>query len=133
MKLSRTVVYALRATLKIAEAGGPAPVPCSKLAQEGNMPERFLLQILRTLVTADILISTRGVEGGYRLAASPDKISLLQVIEAIEGPLDKGPALGDDFPANARDTLLQALSQADTALTQTLGSVTLADLAKAGS
>lgn len=51
------------------------------------MPERFLLQILRVLVTHGILKSTRGVEGGYSLSRSPDTISLLEVIEAIDGPL----------------------------------------------
>ncbi len=51
------------------------------------MPERFLLQILRNLVTHGILQSTRGVEGGYSLERSPQEISLLEVIEAIDGPL----------------------------------------------
>ena len=43
MKLSRTVSYAVRATLQLAQNGSSAPVPCSKLASEGEMPERFLL------------------------------------------------------------------------------------------
>ncbi len=52
------------------------------------MPERFLLQILRVLVTHGILRSTRGVDGGYSLTKPADQISLLEVIEAIDGPLD---------------------------------------------
>jgi Rrf2 family protein len=52
------------------------------------MPERFLLQILRVLVTHGILRSTRGVDGGYALTKPADQISLLEVIEAIDGPLD---------------------------------------------
>ena len=51
------------------------------------MPERFLLQILRDLVTHGILHSTRGVEGGYTLDRRPEDVSLLDVIEAIEGPV----------------------------------------------
>src|SRR5262249_11351063 len=47
MKLSRTVAYALQATLQLADVDPNVPVPCSKLAAEGGMPERFLLQILR--------------------------------------------------------------------------------------
>ena len=51
------------------------------------MPERFLLQILRSLVTHGVLRSTRGVDGGYCLEKSASDTSLLDVIEAVEGPL----------------------------------------------
>jgi Rrf2 family protein len=94
MKLSRTVTYALQATLQLAEANSVGPIPCSKLAADGGMPERFLLQILRSLVTHGILRSTRGVEGGYTLVRPPEEISVLDVIEAIEGPLTPN-SLGD--------------------------------------
>ena len=87
MKLSRTVSYAVKATLQLAQLSADGPVPCSKLASEGKMPERFLLQILRNLVTHGILRSTRGVDGGYALVRPADQISLLEVIEAIEGPV----------------------------------------------
>ena len=85
MKLSRTVSYAVRATLQLAQLSSKGPVPCSKLAAEGKMPERFLLQILRNLVTHGILRSTRGVDGGYALVRPADQISLLEVIEAKIG------------------------------------------------
>jgi Rrf2 family protein len=85
MKISRTAGYALQATLQLAEADPNTPIPCSKLAAKGGMPERFLLQILRNLVNAGILQSTRGVEGGYSLEKTPEQISLLDLIEAVEG------------------------------------------------
>src|SRR5213076_1140230 len=88
MKLSRTVAYALQATLQLAENNSHLPVPSSQLAAQGHMPERFLLQILRHLVTHGILHSTRGVDGGYSLDRKPEDISLLDVIEAIDGPLN---------------------------------------------
>jgi hypothetical protein len=64
------------------------------------MPERFLLQILRVLVTHGILRSTRGVDGGYALTKPADQISLLEVIEAIDGPLDSESQnwVTDSFP-----------------------------------
>lgn len=129
MKLSRTVVYALRATIRIAQAESPQPIPCSRLAAEGSMPERFLLQILRTLVTADILVSTRGVEGGYRLAAAPEQITLLAIFEAIEGPLNAPTQLGEEFPAISRERLLEALSRVDSSVRENMQAVSLADLA----
>ena len=111
MKLSRTVAYAVRATLQLAENPSETPVPCSKLASEGNMPERFLLQILRNLVTHGILRSTRGVDGGYTLTRSPEDISLLDVIEAIGGPLDAGEAGSDGLPELSQVRLQTALRE----------------------
>lgn len=84
MKLSRTVSYAVQAALQLAKSGSGNPVPCSQLAAEGHMPERFLLQILRNLVNHGILRSTRGVDGGYALTRPPEQVSLLELIEAIE-------------------------------------------------
>jgi Rrf2 family protein len=87
MKLSRTVAYALQATLQLARSDSGTAIPCRRLAKEGGMPERFLLQILRNLVAHGILRSTRGVEGGYSLGRPAHDISLLEVIEAVDGPL----------------------------------------------
>jgi Rrf2 family protein len=76
------------------------------------MPERFLLQILRVLVTHGILKSTRGVEGGYSLSRSPEAISLLEVIEAIDGPLETaGESPPPDEPADVQQLLQTALRQ----------------------
>jgi Rrf2 family protein len=86
MKISQSVCYAIRATLHLAEVDDGRPVPCAKIAEAGDMPQRFLLQILRYLVQADILRSTRGADGGYRLIRPLDGITLLEVIDAVEGP-----------------------------------------------
>ena len=109
MKLSRTVAYAVRATLQLAKSDAATPVPCSQLAAEGNMPERFLLQILRSLVTHGILRSTRGVDGGYSLVRSPNEVSLLEVIEAIEGPLNTGEPLTEGLSEESQLRLQEAL------------------------
>jgi Rrf2 family protein len=109
MKLSRTVAYAVRATLQLAKTSSHAPVPCSRLAAEGDMPERFLLQILRNLVTHGILRSTRGVDGGYMLVRPPEEISLLEVIEAIEGPMSTDNSAADGLDESTQDKLKTAL------------------------
>lgn len=87
MKLSRTISYAVKATLALSEARPGATVNCKDLADAGEMPDRFLLQILRSLVTHGILKSTRGAKGGFALNRPPDEISLLDVIEAVDGPV----------------------------------------------
>jgi Rrf2 family protein len=88
-----------------------------------------LLQILRHLVTHGILHSTRGVDGGYSLDRSPDEISLLEVIEAIDGPL--GPLLPEsELPRVAENQLRlrEALEMAAANLRRQLQSIKIADL-----
>jgi Rrf2 family protein len=87
MKLSRTVTYAIQAIVELGSAGVGVVVPSRRLAEAGHIPDRFLLQILRNLVSHGILHSTRGVVGGYTLARNLDQVSLLDIVEAIEGPV----------------------------------------------
>jgi Rrf2 family protein len=128
MKLSRTVSYALQATIHLAINNSDSPVPCSKLATEGGMPERFLLQILRSLVTHGILHSTRGVEGGYSLGRTADEISLLQIIEAIDGPLDSKLNTVNSLPQSSSDRLRQALEDVATTSRKQLEQIKLSSL-----
>jgi Rrf2 family protein len=129
MKLSRTVAYAVQATLQLAKNESTTPVPCSTLANEGNMPERFLLQILRNLVTHGILRSTRGVDGGYALVKSPHNISLLEVIEAIEGPYDNADlGTSEGLELNTQDKLKDALLQVTSTTRQQLEAIKLSQL-----
>ncbi len=130
MKLSRTVSYAVKATLQLAQWPGDGPVPCSKLASQGNMPERFLLQILRNLVTHGILRSTRGVDGGYALVRPADQISLLEVIEAIEGPYDSALEIGEGLPADSQHKLQDALGQVTSTTRRQLEANKLSQLLK---
>jgi Rrf2 family protein len=111
MKLTRTVAYAVRATLQLSQHPSDSVVSSGKLASEGNMPERFLLQILRHLVNHGILRSERGVDGGYALRRPPEQISMLDVIEAIEGPMSVGEPAGDGLPVASQNKLQDALEE----------------------
>jgi Rrf2 family protein len=129
MKLSRTVAYAVQATLQLAQSKSGAPVPCSHLAAEGHMPERFLLQILRHLVTHGILHSTRGVDGGYTLERKPEEISLLDVIEAIDGPLiTMLPGSQGNPLSQSEVNLREALEQVTSNSRRQLQAIKLSDL-----
>ncbi len=128
MKLSRTVAYALQATLQLAQEGSDMPVPCSRLASVGKMPERFLLQILRNLVARGILSSTRGVDGGYRLDRGADEISLLEVIEAIDGPLTSSMPVNDGLTDESRQRLEATLGEVAASVRSQLDAVKLAHL-----
>jgi len=130
MKLSRTIAYAIHATLQLAGGERGVPIPCSQLANEGQMPERFLLQILRSLVTRGLLCSTRGVDGGYCLARPADQISLRDIVEAFDNPLSPGiPAL-DALAPDVRKRILSSLNNASAAAHNELAKLTMADLTR---
>jgi Rrf2 family protein len=124
MKLSRTVVYALQAACHLGSTGQNGPVPSKKLAEAGGMPDRFLLQILRNLVAHGLLRSTRGVIGGYTLARSPEEISLLDIIEAVEGPV----TFELEEPIPKQDCLQEALEAVTVSVRRDLGEMKLAQL-----
>ena len=128
MKLTRTVTCALQATLQLAEEKTSQPVPCSRLATEGKMPERFLLQILRSLVMHGILRSTQGVEGGYALVRRAEDVSVLDVIEAIDGPLNAHLPISEDLSTSPQDRLRQALLQVNESACRSLESIKLSQL-----
>ncbi len=130
MKLSRTVAYALQATMQLAEKDKKGPVPCSQLANESQMPERFLLQVLRNLVTHGILRSTRGVDGGYSLVRTPNEISVLDVIEAIDGPLDNNEMPEVGLPIESQSDLIDTLQEVTKTTRQQLNAIKLSQLVK---
>ena len=132
MKLSRTVIYALKATLQLAEHGGSTPVSCGRLANQGEMPERFLLQILRNLVTHGILKSARGVEGGYSLQQTPQEISVLDIMEAIEGPVALQAVFGEGLPNNSEGLLREQLEQVTHTTREQLRAIRIGNLVSSG-
>ena len=128
MRLSRTVEYALQATLHLAQSTTGAPVPSSQLAAAGSMPERFLLQVLRSLVHRGILNSTRGVIGGYALGRAASEISLLELIEAIEGPMKAELPESHFLPPDALELLRETLERGVAALRTELQALKLSHL-----
>jgi Rrf2 family protein len=87
MKLSRASTYAIHALIYMAVKKPNHPVASHHIAQARGIPERFLLKVLKPLVSARVLHSVKGPNGGYRLAKGPAEISLLEVLEAVDGPL----------------------------------------------
>jgi Rrf2 family protein len=130
MKLSQSVIYALSALLELAHHDTSHPVPCRTLAHRKNIPQRFLLQILRQLVTAGVLRSTRGADGGYCFDRPLEQISLCDVITAVERPSSSSQDLSKSFNGYIHERLLYALQTADEAEQEKLSELTLADLLK---
>lgn len=128
MELSRTVQYALAATLRLGEKAPLGATSCSELAEVGHMPERFLLQILRCLVTHGILASSRGVRGGYVLARPLSSISLLDLIEAVEGPLQRVVLYYPFLSSESESRLTSAIEAARSELRHPLADLKLSAL-----
>jgi Rrf2 family protein len=108
------------------------PIPCSQLANEGQMPERFLLQILRNLVTRGLLCSTRGVDGGYCLARPAEDITLSDIVEAFDNPLDPAIPTLESLAPEVRKRILSSLNGAAAAAHDELSKLTMADLMRTG-
>lgn len=128
MKLSQSVTYAVHAALRLAEQNGDGPISCGRLAREGKMPERFLLQILRDLTKKGILQSTRGGGGGFTLRRPADEISLLELIEAVDGPIAAGLPTNLTFPDASDRMLRDTLDQITDSTRQQLDRLTLSQL-----
>ena len=107
-RLTNTADYAVRAMIHIACLPESAVALRADVARTYGIPSSFMAKILRQLVRAGLLQSSRGVHGGFALARPASEINLLEVIEAIEGPLAltdcmrEGPGCewGDECPAN---------------------------------
>ena len=79
--------YAVRALAELARRGGTTPVPIGEIARARDIPPQFLEGLFATLRRAGILQSHRGVKGGYTFARPPGEITVLQVVELLEGEL----------------------------------------------
>lgn len=85
MRITQESDYALRIITSIAQHSDV--VDAKTIAEETSVTQRFTLKILHKLVTSGLVISYKGVRGGYKLATDSDKITLKQVIELIDGPI----------------------------------------------
>jgi Rrf2 family transcriptional regulator, cysteine metabolism repressor len=90
--------YALSALVELHLHGDGAPVPLAELARRRGIPVQFLEQLFATLRRAGVLRSQRGVKGGYTLGRPADQVTVLEVVELLDGPLGRG-ATGVFFDA----------------------------------
>jgi len=106
--------YAVLALAELARSGGGAPVPIAELARRRDVPPQFLEQLFAVLRRAGILRSQRGVKGGYSFEREPGQVTVLEVVELLDGPLGKD-ATG-------------VFAEAATAARAVLGRTTIADV-----
>jgi DNA-binding IscR family transcriptional regulator len=100
--------YALKALTELGRSGGEGPVPIGELARRRDIPVQFLEQLFATLRRAGILKSQRGVKGGYSFARDPASITVLEVVELLDGPVGRG---ADGIFAEAADAARAVLER----------------------
>jgi Rrf2 family cysteine metabolism transcriptional repressor len=81
--------YAVLALAELGRSAGSEPVPIGELARRREVPVQFLEQLFAVLRRAGIISSQRGVKGGYRFAREPATVSVLEVVELLDGPLGR--------------------------------------------
>ncbi|MBA2342189.1 MAG: Rrf2 family transcriptional regulator [Thermoleophilaceae bacterium] len=111
--------YAVRALAELARRGDGAPVPIGEIARQRDIPVQFLEGLFATMRRAGILQSQRGVKGGYSFARPAEKVTVLEVVELLEGELVPDPEHGEVW-----EEMLEAVRAV-------LGTKTIADVAEA--
>lgn len=133
MKLSTRSSYGLRAALTLALHHGEAPRPVATLAEENQIPRRYLEQILNRLRRAELVTALRGPGGGYALARDPGQITVGDIVRAVEGNLEPVlctfPELKLEGVCSGAGCLSEGFCQEmERNLTRILDGTTLADL-----
>ena len=130
MKLSTRTRFGLRIMLQIAEEGHRGPVFARRIADTQGISQAYVDQILLPLRTGGLLKSVRGRRGGYLLGRDASKITVLDVLETLEGPLNLVECIGDARACDRSKSCAtrQVWADTSTALRETLADVDLAQL-----
>jgi Rrf2 family protein len=131
MNLTCASSYALHAVVFMARQKKDAPMASHRIAEALDMPDRFLLKVLKPLVEANLLESIKGPKGGYKLARPADEISVLAIIEEVDGAID-GKLPKTKMPAHSLDHKLRDIcTESADAIRATLDKFHVSDLVNA--
>ena len=101
--------YALSALVELHHHGDRGPVPIAELARRREIPVQFLEQLFATLRRSGVLRSQRGVKGGYSFARAADDITVLELVELLDGPVGAdATGVFSDAAQAARNVLSQS-------------------------
>jgi Rrf2 family protein len=128
MKLTRASSYALHAVAFMAAQKHDKPVASHNIAQARGIPERFLLKVLKPLVSARVLLSIKGPNGGYRLAKPANQISMLDILEAVDGPIRGQAPFSEDNNGPLNEKLEAICKQSADSVRKHLEKIRISDL-----
>jgi len=134
MKITYKGDYSLKAVLSLALHYNKGVLPIQDLAKKGDIPFKFLEQILLTLKKGGFVDSKRGIDGGYFLAKPPETITVGDVIRFIEGPIEPVACANKDKYEKCRDfpycVFKDIWSNVYTATSLVVDTITFAELAR---
>ena len=110
--------YAVRALVELHRHGDNGPVPIAELARRGNIPVQFLEQLFASLRRSGVLRSQRGVKGGYSFARPATELTVLEVVELLDGPVGQDTTGIFADAAKAARSVLSEATVADVAEAQ---------------
>lgn len=130
LEITRQADYALRATMEVARMDFGERTPTATIAEAQNIPLPFLAKIVSQLVVRGILEATRGASGGVSLARPADTITMLEVVEAIDGPITINRCTRDPSVCEFSATcpFCEIFTDAQQMLVDRLSSTTLSDI-----
>jgi Rrf2 family protein len=130
MQITRQADYAMRAVVYLSKLGPNHRAATSQIAEDQHIPPSFLAKIVSQLSVAGLLQTSRGARGGVSLARSADEISLLEVIEAIDGPILLNECVADHGVCTFGEScvLRPVFCDAQTALVSQLGETSFGDI-----
>ena len=105
--------YAVLALAELARSSDGKPVPIGELARRREVPVQFLEQLFAALRRAGVISSQRGVHGGYRFAREPSTVTVLEIVEILDGPVGKDAEGVFEDAADAVRKLLSRITIAD--------------------
>lgn len=133
MKVSKRVTYGIMAAVDLAINATESPIQARAIAKRQGIPIRFLEQVLHALRHADLVESHRGAQGGYLLSRESSRISIADILEALEGPLFHRAALQlgtrDRLPPKSDLLLDEVWEQVQQAERKVLEGITVEQLA----
>jgi Rrf2 family protein len=109
MQITRQADYAVRAIMYLAQMGSDKKAATSQIAEDQDIPLSFLAKIIAQLSVAGLLQTMRGARGGVALARDPDEISLLEVVEAIDGPIQLNECVNGVYQCTLSDCPIQSI------------------------
>ncbi|MDG5814155.1 RrF2 family transcriptional regulator [Chitinispirillales bacterium ANBcel5] len=132
MKLSTRCEYGVRAMVWIAQGYSKGAVRKKDILENDPIPESYLENLLTTLRTCGFLHTKRGVGGGYALTRPPSQITMLQIVEALDGALVPRECVLNHAICDRSEScfLRESWNSMYAAVQKTLGGITLQDLVK---
>lgn len=132
MRITRQADYAVRVMVYLSGLPVGDRVTTSTLSEAEHIPRPFLTKVISGLVTAGLVVTSRGMGGGVMLARSPEEITLLHVIEAIDGPIRLSQSLlrSSSNESRSYSVIHDVLTDIQARLVQDLDAVTMRQLAQ---